>query len=142
MKPTAEQIRNSGTHCACRFVYGGDDHAVVNGIKVRCAFHKELEEKYEATVEENDALWATLINVADHLCIDAEEAREAEGKPSDVFKEYINKPQTERNFMNPEVALEKIEAILEREGPATEHDMAQVINVLQDFKQKQPQTDK
>ena len=38
---------------------------------------------------QNDALWETLIKIADALDIDPEEARQEDGKPSDVFIRHI-----------------------------------------------------
>jgi len=67
--------------CACRF---DDDDNIVEW----CKFHSDERNKLQA---KNDALWETLIAIADHLEIDPESSRRLAGKPSDVYIAAINR---------------------------------------------------
>lgn len=62
---------------------------------------------------ENDALWETLVKIADALDIDYEEARKAEGKPSDVYIRHI------KGF---ESTIERLEAQVEHLGEISGND--------------------
>lgn len=52
---------------------------------------------------ERDALWETLIKIADALDIDYHEARKADGKPSDVFIAHIKSMETTINRLEAQV---------------------------------------
>ncbi|MEQ5857278.1 hypothetical protein NFI08_16515 [Halomonas sp. EF61] len=56
---------------------------------------ESLRERLEKVEAERDALWETFIKVADMLEIDAEKARTAPGKPSDVFANYLARHDAE-----------------------------------------------
>lgn len=63
--------------------------------------------------EQNDALWETLLKIGDALDIDYDEARKADGKPSDVFLAHIK---------GMEATINRLEAQVEQLGEITGHD--------------------
>lgn len=67
----------------------------------------------EALKGQNDALWETLIKIADALDIDPEEARQRDGKPSEVFIEHIK---------GMESIIERLEAQVEALGELNRHE--------------------
>ena len=45
----------------------------------------------QALQADNERMWTTFVKVAEYLGIDAEKARHADGKPSDIYLQHINK---------------------------------------------------
>lgn len=74
---------------------------------------EELKAQNEELTAQNDALWETLIKIADALDIDYEEARQADGKPSAVYIEHIK---------GMEATIERLEAQVEALGEQIRQD--------------------
>lgn len=74
--------------------YGTTDECV-DGDYVLFDDHQALQAK-------NERMWTTFVKVAEYLGIDAEKARHADGKPSDIYLQHINKLKADavREFLN------------------------------------------
>lgn len=60
-----------------------------DSIKRLIESHTKLEKDHQQLKQESDAVWETLIAVADMLEIDPVEARKIPGKPSDVYRKHL-----------------------------------------------------